>query len=322
MDEDTSVMPSPKLQSRKAPKSKSSDDPNHIPRPPNAFILFRQDFLQRYNQSNSDGSSTSILLPPRTPGTTQATLSSIIGPAWTNLDEVEKQKWYDKAKDAVVEHKRRWPNYTFQPKPASPAGRKEKAAKRKEREASLNRGMAAGLSRRESIAGTVSSQGSRPRSFTVPMPQRPFSDHPHFEPAASSSTSSTSSYHVATQPLPTFASSSSSSAWAFQTPSYQPSFSDPDPPAPQYYHSQNVPFGYSASCPTTPLSSYPSMPDMPSPMDDIAQYGTWDEFGHGTPSPITPVELETNMTSLDSLLFNNYASSSNVSLIFFFHALF
>ena len=90
---------------------------NHIPRPPNAFILFRSSFIK--NQHVSSDVETN-----------HSTLSKIIGLTWQNLPHDEKQIWHAKAKVALEEHKRKFPQYTF--KPAHP---KTKAAeKRKVRE--------------------------------------------------------------------------------------------------------------------------------------------------------------------------------------------
>ncbi|KAJ7659962.1 hypothetical protein B0H17DRAFT_1212765 [Mycena rosella] len=80
---------------------KKSD--NHIPRPPNAFILFRSSFIK------SQRVSTEV-------ETNHSTLSKIIGMTWKNLPEDERQVWRHKAMDAVAEHKRNFPTYAFRPK--------------------------------------------------------------------------------------------------------------------------------------------------------------------------------------------------------------
>jgi hypothetical protein len=80
---------------------KKSD--NHIPRPPNAFILFRSSFIK------SQRVSTEV-------ETNHSTLSKIIGMTWKNLSDDERQIWRHKAMDAVAEHKRNFPLYAFRPK--------------------------------------------------------------------------------------------------------------------------------------------------------------------------------------------------------------
>ncbi|KAJ7494627.1 hypothetical protein B0H11DRAFT_2002687 [Mycena galericulata] len=76
---------------------------NHIPRPPNAFILFRSSFIK------SQRVSTEV-------ETNHSTLSKIIGMTWKNLTDEERQVWRHKALDAVAEHKRNFPTYAFRPK--------------------------------------------------------------------------------------------------------------------------------------------------------------------------------------------------------------
>jgi hypothetical protein len=75
---------------------------NHIPRPPNAFILFRSYFIK------SQHVSTEV-------ETNHSTLSKIIGLTWQNLPEEERQLWHSKAREALDEHKRKFPKYAFRP---------------------------------------------------------------------------------------------------------------------------------------------------------------------------------------------------------------
>lgn len=75
---------------------------NHIPRPPNAFILFRSSFIK------SQHVSTEV-------ETNHSTLSKIIGLTWQNLPNDERQVWHAKAKAALDEHKRKFPQYAFRP---------------------------------------------------------------------------------------------------------------------------------------------------------------------------------------------------------------
>jgi len=81
----------------------------HIPRPPNAFILFRSWFIK------SQHVSTEV-------ETNHSTLSKIIGMTWKNLSEDDRQEWHIKAKQALAEHKRKFPQYTFRPIHTKPRG--------------------------------------------------------------------------------------------------------------------------------------------------------------------------------------------------------
>lgn len=86
---------------------------NHIPRPPNAFILFRSSFIK--NQHVSSDVETN-----------HSTLSKIIGLTWQNLPPEERQIWHAKAKIALEEHKRKFPQYTFRPLHTKGKGAAEK----------------------------------------------------------------------------------------------------------------------------------------------------------------------------------------------------
>jgi hypothetical protein len=80
-------------------KRKAED---HIPRPPNAFILFRSSFIRSQHVSSDVE-------------TDHSTLSKIIGLTWQNLPEKERQVWHEKARIAKEEHRRKFPGYTFRP---------------------------------------------------------------------------------------------------------------------------------------------------------------------------------------------------------------
>ncbi|KAK2460818.1 hypothetical protein APHAL10511_007288 [Amanita phalloides] len=91
---------------------------DHIPRPPNAFILFRSSFIRNRH------------VCPEVE-TDHSTLSKIIGLTWQNLPEKERQVWHEKARIAKEEHRRKFPGYTFRP---TIKGKNGKAGKRTVRE--------------------------------------------------------------------------------------------------------------------------------------------------------------------------------------------
>ncbi|KAG6900097.1 hypothetical protein C0993_002946 [Termitomyces sp. T159_Od127] len=101
-------IPSP----RKPAHSKKKPD-DHIPRPPNAFILFRSSFIK------SQHVSTEV-------ETNHSTLSKIIGLTWKNLPNDERLLWHAKAKEALDEHKRKFPQYAFRPNQSRHKGGAEK----------------------------------------------------------------------------------------------------------------------------------------------------------------------------------------------------
>ncbi|KAJ3800397.1 high mobility group box domain-containing protein, partial [Lentinula aff. detonsa] len=69
-------------------------------RPPNAFMLFRSDFLKRH-------------VIPRSVEKRQQTLSRVAGEIWNLMPAEEKKSWYDKAAEALTLHKKKYPNYKF-----------------------------------------------------------------------------------------------------------------------------------------------------------------------------------------------------------------
>ncbi|TFK70755.1 hypothetical protein BDN72DRAFT_522292 [Pluteus cervinus] len=77
-------------------------DPSYIPRPPNAFILFRSSFIN------------SQQVPRKVEGNHRE-LSKIIGTCWRSLPLEERQKWEEKAVVAQAEHRKRYPDWRFRP---------------------------------------------------------------------------------------------------------------------------------------------------------------------------------------------------------------
>lgn len=78
------------------------DVPKRIPRPPNAFILYRSDFLKRQ------------AVPPDVEKR-QQNLSRIAGQCWNMLPESEKAIWFSKAAVVREEHRAKYPFYTAGP---------------------------------------------------------------------------------------------------------------------------------------------------------------------------------------------------------------
>ncbi|KAF8631478.1 hypothetical protein AX15_002388 [Amanita polypyramis BW_CC] len=77
-------------------------DASYIPRPPNAFILFRSSFIRSQ----------------RVPGNVEgnhSTLSKIIGKYWKALPREEREKWEKEALAAQAEHRRKYPDWRFRP---------------------------------------------------------------------------------------------------------------------------------------------------------------------------------------------------------------
>ncbi|EGO04043.1 hypothetical protein SERLA73DRAFT_69833 [Serpula lacrymans var. lacrymans S7.3] len=77
-------------------------DASYIPRPPNAFILFRSSFIR------------SQQVPGKVEGN-HSTLSKIIGKYWKTLPREEREHWEAKALVAQTEHRRKYPDWRFRP---------------------------------------------------------------------------------------------------------------------------------------------------------------------------------------------------------------
>ncbi len=82
------------------PQSPATTAAAYIPRPPNAFILFRSAFIR------------SNRITGRVEGN-HSTLSRIIGAVWRSLPPHEREEWEAKARVALDEHKRRYPDWRF-----------------------------------------------------------------------------------------------------------------------------------------------------------------------------------------------------------------
>lgn len=79
-----------------------TDVPKRIPRPPNAFMLYRSDFLKRR------------AVPPEVEKR-QQNLSRIAGQCWNMLSETEKAIWHGKAAVIRAEHRARYPSHKTGP---------------------------------------------------------------------------------------------------------------------------------------------------------------------------------------------------------------
>ncbi|KAJ8086544.1 hypothetical protein PM082_005367 [Marasmius tenuissimus] len=83
-----------------------------VPRPPNAFMLYRSDWLKQNHI-------------PSTVERRQQALSCVAGECWNMLPPEEKQKWQAKAAEAYRVHQLKYPDYKFSPAPKG-SGRKGK----------------------------------------------------------------------------------------------------------------------------------------------------------------------------------------------------
>ncbi|KAI0641453.1 hypothetical protein C8Q79DRAFT_929948 [Trametes meyenii] len=82
------------------PSHAKKRDASYIPRPPNAFILFRSSFIKAQH------------IPGQIEGNHSA-LSKIIGKCWRALPREERQVWEAKALVALSEHRKKYPDWRF-----------------------------------------------------------------------------------------------------------------------------------------------------------------------------------------------------------------
>ncbi|KAM5534501.1 hypothetical protein V8D89_011833 [Ganoderma adspersum] len=79
----------------------------HIPRPPNRFILYRvHAWKERLAQLERDNAPQTM---------TSAAFAQYIGPIWRSEPKEVRAFWEAKAKEAKREHKAKYPNYVYRP---------------------------------------------------------------------------------------------------------------------------------------------------------------------------------------------------------------
>ncbi|KAL1729385.1 hypothetical protein EV714DRAFT_273638 [Schizophyllum commune] len=95
------------------PQRTNNAKKNRIPRPANAFILFRADFTK--NHTLPDGIERS-----------NGALSKIASSEWKNLSPDGRGFWYRRADEAKIAHQAKYPEYRFRPVSRKSTERKSK----------------------------------------------------------------------------------------------------------------------------------------------------------------------------------------------------
>ncbi|KAI0330758.1 hypothetical protein GY45DRAFT_1409904 [Cubamyces sp. BRFM 1775] len=93
---------SPNMFAPARPSHAKKRDASYIPRPPNAFILFRSSFIRAQH------------IPGQIEGNHSA-LSKIIGKYWKALSQDDRKVWEAKAVAALAEHRKKYPDWRFRP---------------------------------------------------------------------------------------------------------------------------------------------------------------------------------------------------------------
>ncbi|KIJ57124.1 hypothetical protein M422DRAFT_62953 [Sphaerobolus stellatus SS14] len=92
-------------------------DPAHVPRPPNAFMLYRSDFLRRG-------------VIPADVESKQQNISRVVGECWKRLSVSEQKVWRDLAKEKEIEHALKYPEYQYKPTKRGPVQKRRQALSR------------------------------------------------------------------------------------------------------------------------------------------------------------------------------------------------
>jgi hypothetical protein len=97
---ETSLAPAPVRRDQKSHSRKKPAD--HIPRPRNAFIIFRSDFVAQNRVPSSVERN-------------HQNISKIAGAVWKAMPSEEKAIWYRRADEEKDEHARQYPGYQYNP---------------------------------------------------------------------------------------------------------------------------------------------------------------------------------------------------------------
>ena len=100
------VQPAPELQVKKSHARKQPQ--GHIPRPRNAFILFRCDFVAQKKI-------------PASVEPDHRNISRIVGRIWKAMSDEDRRPWVEEAKREREKHKRLYPLYRYSPASAATA---------------------------------------------------------------------------------------------------------------------------------------------------------------------------------------------------------
>lgn len=116
-----SETPAPPPSRRRVPPGKRRSL-GYIPRPPNAFMLFRADFVRQKHVPGSietnHGSLSKIIgkcIVLLVSHRSRSLIAVFPGNCWRSLPLEDKRVWEVKAKHAKAEHKIRYPDYRFRP---------------------------------------------------------------------------------------------------------------------------------------------------------------------------------------------------------------
>ncbi|KAG8808966.1 hypothetical protein FRB91_011992 [Serendipita sp. 411] len=98
---DPAILSQQRKTERRRPPGKKNTDAPHVPRPRNAFILFRSAFIEQKNGKEL--------------ASKQQNVSRIAALVWKSMNSAEQDPWYKLAAEEKQAHYAANPGYTFQP---------------------------------------------------------------------------------------------------------------------------------------------------------------------------------------------------------------
>ncbi|KAL1667214.1 hypothetical protein GGF50DRAFT_112428 [Schizophyllum commune] len=110
---DASPSPAPSSSAsapRKTTSRRHKDDPNYVPRPPNAYILFRKDYAAKIHKSTESD---------------QRKISEIVTAAWKAASEATKAYYKQRQLEEKEAHLAAYPDYKYKPRPRGPVQRRK-----------------------------------------------------------------------------------------------------------------------------------------------------------------------------------------------------
>lgn len=96
------------------------DEANHVPRPPNSFIMFRAHWIKKVKEEEVMGQNVVTLKDA------DCEPSRWAAEVWHSMTDAQKEEWREKARLQKQEHDRDHPGYLY--KPAQPRRKKTKPA--------------------------------------------------------------------------------------------------------------------------------------------------------------------------------------------------
>ncbi|TRM69754.1 hypothetical protein BD626DRAFT_533301 [Schizophyllum amplum] len=235
----------------KTRKTRQSANDIKVPRPPNAWILFRSHISKELREAHNNGT-----IPPQ-----QSEVSTTISQMWKNLNVEQRRHWERKAEEEAHKHKRLHPNYKYQPQKKEDKERErelkkfERAQARREQDAAKQRA-AKGKGRR-TLAGPRCVPSNAPPVQALPFPVQ--YRVPGYTPDATDADFASFSPHGPSPPASAASSPEPDRDWpdasfhSVSPPSSGPAFTPLSTP----YHTPRVESDTSSSSSISPITYQP-----------------------------------------------------------------